>query len=74
MLARIPVIVLGIPAVYGILVSAGAIPRLVFFIIISLIGQYEIISSFNSEFKYTPILEWICGISLLVSTQFYNVQ
>lgn len=72
MLARIPVILFGIPAVYGLLVAAGDIPRLVFFIIISLLAQNEVISMFNSEFKYKPVLEWLCGTSILVSTNLFG--
>ncbi len=74
LLARIPVILIGIPAVYGILVAAGEIPRLIFFIIISLIGQFELISILSPEKSYKPFLEWIAGIAILVSTHFFSAQ
>ena len=72
MLARIPVILFGIPAVYGILVAAGDIPRMIFLIIIALLGQHELISMINKGNSYKPILEWLSGIGILVAAHFYS--
>ena len=72
MLARIPVILFGIPAVFGILVAAGDIPRMIFLIIIALLGQHELISMINKGNSYKPILEWLSGIGILVAAHFYS--
>jgi phosphatidate cytidylyltransferase len=65
---------IGIPAVYGILVAAGEIPRLIFFILISIVGQYELTSILSPKAPYKPVLEWMAGIAVLVSTHFFSAS
>lgn len=72
MLARIPVILIGIPAVYGLLVAAGDIPRLVFLTLIALIGQFELATMLNRDFPFKPIPEWLAGIAILCSAHFFG--
>lgn len=72
MLARLPLLIIGIPAVYGLLVHAGDLARLVFLVLISLIGQYELSAMLNSQNNSKPFPEWIAAILLLVSAHFYN--
>lgn len=72
MLARIPIILIGIPAVYGLLVAAGDVARLVFMTIVCLIGQFELSSMINKEFPFKPIPEWIAGVAILCSAHFFG--
>ncbi|GAB4274771.1 MAG: CDP-archaeol synthase [Candidatus Rifleibacteriota bacterium] len=72
MLARIPVILIGIPAVYGILAAAGDIVRLFFLIIVCLIGQFELASMLNRDFPFRPVPEWIAGIAILSSAHLFG--
>ncbi|MDN5278002.1 MAG: phosphatidate cytidylyltransferase [Clostridiales bacterium] len=73
MFARIPVILIGIPAVYGLLVAAGDTARLVFLTIICLIGQYELASMLNKDFPFKPVPEWLAGIAILCSAHFFQL-
>jgi hypothetical protein len=72
MLARIPVILIGIPAVYGLLVAAGDVTRLIFLAVICLIGQFELASMLNRDFPFRPVPEWLAGIAILTSAHFYG--
>ena len=44
LLARLPVIIIGIPAVYWLLVRADNYIKLIFFAVIAILGQYELCS------------------------------
>lgn len=70
MLARIPVILIGIPAVYGLLVAAGDLTRLVFLTIICLIGQFELAGMMNRDFPFKPFPEWLAAIAMLSCAHF----
>ena len=70
LLARLPVIIIGIPAVYWLLVKADNPIKLVFFAIISVLGQYELCSMLEKGSR-KPILEWVSSIILLASS-FYG--
>ena len=72
MLARIPVILFGIPAVYGLLVAAGDTVRLLFLILICLVGQFELANMLNQEFPFKPLPEWLAGAGILVSAHFWG--
>lgn len=72
MLARVPVILFGIPAVYGLLVAAGDVVRLAFLAFIALIGQFELNSMLNRENARKPLVEWVGGLLMLVATHFYG--
>ncbi|MBP5469062.1 MAG: phosphatidate cytidylyltransferase [Candidatus Riflebacteria bacterium] len=64
LLARLPVIIIGIPAVYWLLVKADNPIKLVFFAIIAILGQYELCSMLEKGNR-KPILEWISSIIML---------
>jgi len=72
MLARIPVILIGIPAVYGLLVAAGDIVRLLFLAVIALIGQFELNTMLNRDSEKKPLAEWATGLSILAAAHFYG--
>ncbi|MGM0599596.1 MAG: phosphatidate cytidylyltransferase [Candidatus Rifleibacteriota bacterium] len=74
MLARLPLLIIGIPAVYGLLVHAGDLARLVLFILIALIGQYELNTMLSPKERFKPFPEWIATIFVLLSSHFYNEQ
>ena len=64
LLARLPVIIIGIPAVYWLLVRADNYIKLIFFAIIAILGQYELCSMLEKG-KRKPILEWISSIVII---------
>lgn len=72
MLARIPVLLLGIPAVYGLLVAAGDLVRLLFLTIICLLGQFELSRMTDREAKKLPVIEWLGALLMLGAAHFYG--
>ena len=64
LLARLPVILIGIPAVYWLLVKADNYIKLLFFAVIAVLGQYELCSMLEKG-KRKPILEWVSSIAIL---------
>ena len=70
LLARLPVIIIGIPAVYWLLVKADNPIKLIFFAIISILGQYELCQMLDKG-KRKPILEWVSSIILFIAA-FYS--
>lgn len=71
MLARIPVILFGIPAVYGLLVAAGDTVRLVFLAIICLLGQFELNNMLSRDTSCRPWGEWAGGLLILTGAHCY---
>lgn len=65
MLARIPVLLLGIPAAYGLLVASGDLVRLLFLTIICLLGQFELNKMTNRDEQRLPIAEWLGAILIM---------
>ena len=74
MLARIPVILFGIPAVYGLLVAAGDEIRMAFLAIICLLGQFELNQMLNRENGGKPWIEWLGTLIMLPAAHFYGPQ
>lgn len=72
MLARIPVIIFGIPAVYGLLVASGDIVRLFFLTIVCLLGQLELGNMLNRDKPLKPFSEWAGALVILGGAQFYE--
>jgi phosphatidate cytidylyltransferase len=72
MLARLPLLIIGIPAVYALLVHAGDMARLAFMVLVALIGQYELNTMLNPKEPFKPFPEWVATILLLLSAHFYN--
>ncbi len=70
MFARIPVLLLGIPAAYGLLVAAGDLVRLVFLLIICLLGQFELGRMLDRNEKRTPWLEWAGALIIMLAAHF----
>ena len=70
LLARLPVIIIGIPAVYWLLVKADNPIKLVFFAVIAILGQYELCSMLEKG-KRKPILEWVSSLIILAAS-FYS--
>ena len=70
LLARLPVLIIGIPSVYWLLVKADNVIKLIFFAIIAILGQYELCSMLDKKSR-KPILEWISSIAIL-SSSFYG--
>ncbi len=68
MLARIPVLLLGIPAAYGLLVAGGDVIRLLFLAIIGLLGQLELTRMLERGEQRKPVPEWLAGIAIMTST------
>ncbi|HOY68663.1 MAG TPA: phosphatidate cytidylyltransferase [Candidatus Ozemobacteraceae bacterium] len=67
MISRLPLILLGIPLVYGIL-AAGPWPRCLLLAAVGAIGQWELFSMFGpSEGKPKYLFEYISGIALLAA-------
>lgn len=73
MLARAPLIAIGIPAVYALLVAAGDLARFVFLLVISLIGQAELIKMLNPQTGKKPLLEWFGAFIILGGAHFYDL-
>ncbi|MBU1105526.1 MAG: phosphatidate cytidylyltransferase [Candidatus Riflebacteria bacterium] len=74
MLARIPVILFGIPAVYGLLVAAGDEVRMVFLAIICILGQFELNQMLSREKSEKPLIEWLGTLIMLSAAHFYASQ
>ncbi len=72
MLARIPVLLLGIPAVYGLLVAAGDVVRLVFLAIICLLGQFELTRMLERDEIRNPFPEWAGTLLIMISAHAYG--
>lgn len=72
MLARIPVILLGIPAVYGLLVAAGDEVRMVFLTLVCILGQYELNQMLNRSNGSKPLIEWLSTLVMLPAAHFYG--
>ncbi len=67
LLARLPVIIIGIPAVYWLLVMADNYIKLIFFAVIAILGQYELCNMLEKGTR-KPVLEWISSIIILTSS------
>lgn len=72
MLARIPVILFGIPAAYGLLIAAGDTVRLIFLTIICLLGQFELNQMLNREQPGWPLADWASGLLILLGAHVYG--
>ncbi|EKD84285.1 MAG: hypothetical protein ACD_39C00135G0003 [uncultured bacterium] len=72
MLARIPVILFGIPAVYGLLVAAGDEVRMVFLAIICILGQFELNQMLNRDNGGKPLIEWSGTLIMLLAAHFFQ--
>lgn len=72
MLARIPVLLLGIPAAYGLLVSAGDLIRLLFLLLICLLGQHELCRMLERGSERKPYPEWAGALLIMTSTHLYG--
>ncbi|NCB37470.1 MAG: hypothetical protein EOM80_01765 [Erysipelotrichia bacterium] len=72
MLARIPVILVGIPAAYGLLVAAGDLVRMLVLTVICIFGQFELNKILNREQPQKPLIEWLCAICMLAGAHFYG--
>jgi phosphatidate cytidylyltransferase len=71
-LQRLPVIILGIPLTYVILVRAENYVRLGFLAIVCLLGQLELNGLINKNSNRKPLPEWTAGIALMLITHFYG--
>lgn len=65
MLARIPVILFGVPAVFFAVVHGGDFIRAVILVVISLTGQYELFKMFYSSEKTLPWIEWVSSFLII---------
>jgi len=74
MLARIPVILFGIPAVYGLLVAAGDEIRLIFMALICILGQYELNQMLSRNNGSKPLVEWLGTLLMLPAAHFYGMN
>lgn len=85
MLARLPVIIIGIPLVYACLVMGGNALRLAFFILVCLLGQRELNSMLNGVCALSdgtepslkapkPIIEWACTFFILITSHFWGLN
>ncbi len=72
MLARIPVILIGIPAVYGLLVAAGDEIRMVFLALVCILGQYELNQMLSRSNGNKPMVEWLATLIMLPAAHFYG--
>lgn len=75
MLLRLPVLIIGIPLAYYLIVLSGDLARALFIILISILGQYELNSIFSCEdnSKSNKILFFECiGAVLLVLASNYG--
>ncbi|MFZ5949823.1 MAG: phosphatidate cytidylyltransferase [Candidatus Rifleibacteriota bacterium] len=72
MLARIPVILIGIPAVYALLVMSGDMVRLVFLTLVCLLGQFELSSMLNRDFPFKPFPEWLAALAIMASAYYFG--
>ena len=72
MLARIPVLLFGIPAAYGLLVAGGDVVRLVFLTVIGLLGQLELDRMLNRTETRKPFPEWLRAITIMACSHFWG--
>lgn len=72
MLARIPIILFGIPAVYGLLVAAGDEVRMVFLALVCILGQHELNQMLNRTSGSKPLVEWLGTLIMLPASHFYG--
>ena len=69
LLKRLPVLIIGIPATYYILVKSENYILTIFLCFISVIGQFELFRLLNNKdsSKTLPIFEWIAGLLMFIS-------
>ena len=72
MFARIPVLLLGIPAVFGLLVAAGDLVRMIFLTVICLLGQFELGRMLDRQEKRNPWPEWAGAVIIMLAAHFFG--
>ncbi|MDD3146224.1 MAG: phosphatidate cytidylyltransferase [Candidatus Riflebacteria bacterium] len=72
MFARIPVLLLGIPAAYGLLVAAGDTIRLIFLALICILGQFELGRMLERNETRKPWPEWAAAVIMLTAAHLYG--
>ena len=72
MLARIPVLLLGIPAAYGLLVAAGDQVRFAFLLLICMLGQYELCRMLEKQTTRLPFPEWAGAVLIMTATHLHG--
>lgn len=70
MFARIPVLLLGIPAAYGLLVAGGDLVRVIFLAVICLLGQFELARMLDRNNKRYPWAEWTAALIIMLAAHF----
>ena len=70
-LARLPVLIIGIPVAYWLIVAGGNVARLAFLAVVALLGQYELCNMLEKGSR-KPVAEWIMALIILVSTYFFG--
>jgi phosphatidate cytidylyltransferase len=71
-MARLPVLIFGIPISYAILVLADEWVRVSFLGIVALIGQFELCKLIDKDSNRKPFPEWIGGLTIMMSSHLYG--
>lgn len=71
-LGRLPVIIIGIPLTYILLVTAGDFVRAVFLTTVALLGQLELCKIISKDANRKPFFEWIGALVIMVLSYRYG--
>ncbi|MDD3000736.1 MAG: phosphatidate cytidylyltransferase [Candidatus Riflebacteria bacterium] len=71
-LARLPVLIVGIPITYVILVLAEEWVRVAFLAVIALIGQFELCKIIDKDANRKPVPEWIGALVIMICSHLYG--
>ena len=63
-LARLPLLIIGIPLTYWLLVMAGNAARMAFFAVIAVLGQFELCRMLDKNTR-KPYFEWVLALALM---------
>ncbi len=66
-LARLPLLIIGIPLTYWLIAMAGNMPRMIFFAVIAVLGQFELCRMLDKDAR-KPYFEWVIGLAMMAFT------
>lgn len=71
LLLRLPVLIIGIPASYWLLVMGGNLVRVIFLLVVAILGQWELSSMLDKKLR-KPIFESVASVLIMASTFFFG--
>ena len=70
-LARLPLILVGIPLTYWLLAMSGSAVRLFFLGVVAVLGQFELCRMLDKDHR-RPYFEWVVGLVIMASAYWYG--